>query len=46
MQKQFHIKGMSCGHCVAAVEKELDKNICRGGTHARILKAVQKARRS
>ncbi|MFC2103061.1 heavy-metal-associated domain-containing protein [Bacteroidota bacterium] len=25
MEKQFHIKGMSCGHCVAAVEKELNR---------------------
>ncbi|MUP44347.1 (2Fe-2S)-binding protein [Gramella sp. BOM4] len=28
------------------IRKALDQNICRCGTHARILKAVQKARRS
>ena len=25
MEKQFKIEGMSCGHCVMAVEKELNK---------------------
>jgi len=25
MEKQFHIEGMSCGHCVMAVEKQLAK---------------------
>ena len=25
MQKEFRIEGMSCGHCVGAVEKELNK---------------------
>ena len=25
MEKQFNIEGMSCGHCVMAVEKALDK---------------------
>lgn len=25
MQKQFKIEGMSCNHCVMAVEKELEK---------------------
>ena len=25
MEKEFKIKGMSCGHCVMAVEKELNK---------------------
>ena len=30
----------------AEIRKALDKNICRCGTHSRILKAVHKARRS
>ncbi|MGB5850528.1 MAG: cation transporter [Ignavibacteriaceae bacterium] len=25
MNKEFKIEGMSCGHCVMAVEKELNK---------------------
>ncbi len=25
MEKEFEIEGMSCGHCVMAVEKELNK---------------------
>jgi len=25
MEKEFKIEGMSCGHCVMAVEKELNK---------------------
>ena len=25
MEKQFKIEGMSCGHCIMAVEKALDK---------------------
>ena len=25
MIKKFNVNGMSCGHCVMAVEKELDK---------------------
>jgi copper chaperone len=25
MNKEFKIEGMSCGHCVIAVEKELNK---------------------
>ncbi len=25
MEKEFKIDGMSCGHCVMAVEKELNK---------------------
>jgi len=25
MEKEFKIEGMSCGHCVFAVEKELNK---------------------
>jgi copper chaperone len=25
MEKQFKIEGMSCNHCVMAVEKELEK---------------------
>lgn len=25
MEKEFKIAGMSCGHCVMAVEKELNK---------------------
>ena len=25
MNKEFNIEGMSCGHCVMAVEKELNK---------------------
>ena len=25
MNKEFKIEGMSCGHCVVAVEKELNK---------------------
>ena len=25
MEKEFKIEGMSCGHCIMAVEKELNK---------------------
>jgi len=25
MKKEFKIEGMSCGHCVTAIEKELNK---------------------
>ena len=25
MEKQFKIEGMSCGHCIMAVEKELSR---------------------